>query len=162
MAKVGPPPKVAFQLNKSPRRKPGDSARQRIPPATPSRPLSGTRSNEATVPAKLPSSLRLQRVSLIPIILNSHQSFHESPTSDHPMIRKLSLTEIIEAAVSLDKPEQAVLIAAIIGHNEASAEPSQPPPHHEPVGEWAALSSEGLARAYGDGEPDYSEADLVP
>ena len=78
------------------------------------------------------------------------------------MIRKLSLTEIIEAAVSLDKPEQAVLIAAIIGHNEASAEPSQPLPHHEPVGEWAALSSEGLVRAYGEGEPDYSEADLVP
>ena len=78
------------------------------------------------------------------------------------MIRKLSLTEIIEAAVSLEKPEQAVLIAAIVGHNEASTEPSQPLPHHENIGEWAALSSEGLAQAYGDGEPDYSEADLVP
>jgi hypothetical protein len=78
------------------------------------------------------------------------------------MIRKLSLTEIIEAAVSLEKPEQAVLIAAIVGHNEASTGPSQPPPHHERSGEWASLSSEGLARAYGDSEPDYSEADLVP
>ena len=78
------------------------------------------------------------------------------------MIRKLSLTEIIEAAVSLEKPEQAVLIAAIVGHNEASTAPSQPPPHHGHVGEWASLSSEGLAQAYGDGEPDYSEADLVP
>jgi len=78
------------------------------------------------------------------------------------MIRKLSLTELIEAAVSLEKPEQAVLIAAIAGHNEASTAPSQPPPHHGHAGEWVSLSSEGLAQAYGDGEPDYSEADLVP
>jgi len=78
------------------------------------------------------------------------------------MIRKLSLTEIIEAAVSLEKPEQAVLIAAIVGHNEAGSKHSQPQPYREHSGEWATLSSEGLARAYGDGEPDYSEADLVP
>lgn len=28
--------------------------------------------------------------------------------------------------------------------------------------EWAALGSQGLARAYGDDEPDYTTADLKP
>jgi len=78
------------------------------------------------------------------------------------MIRKLSLTELIEAAVNLDKPEQAMLIAAIVGQNDAGTVPSHSSAHHEYAGEWATLAGEGLARAYGDGEPDYSEADLVP
>ena len=37
------------------------------------------------------------------------------------MIRKLSLTQLIEAASSLDKPEQAILIAAIAGQNSGHA-----------------------------------------
>ena len=71
------------------------------------------------------------------------------------MIRKLSLIELIEAASSLDKPEQAILIAAIAGNSPARS--------HDPLGgEWAALAEESLERAYGDDEPVYSEADLVP
>ena len=71
------------------------------------------------------------------------------------MIRKLSLTELIEAASSLNKPEQAILIAAIAGNPRAR-------PHDQLAGEWAALAEESLERAYGDDEPVYSEADLVP
>jgi len=78
------------------------------------------------------------------------------------MIRKLSLTQLIEAASSLDKPEQAILIAAIAGQNSGHA--GNPPAlfHAQLAGEWAALAEESLERAYGDDEPEYSEADLVP
>jgi hypothetical protein len=71
------------------------------------------------------------------------------------MIRKLSLIELIEAASSLDKPEQAILIAAIAGNSPAWS-------HDQLAGEWATLAEESLERAYGDDEPVYSEADLVP
>jgi hypothetical protein len=71
------------------------------------------------------------------------------------MIQKLSLIELIEAASSLDKPEQAILIAAIAGNPPARS-------HDQLAGEWAALAEESLERAYGDDEPVYSEADLVP
>ena len=78
------------------------------------------------------------------------------------MIEKLSLTQLIEAASSLDKPEQAILIAAIAGQNSGHA--GNPPArfHAQLAGEWAALAEESLERAYGDDEPEYSEADLVP
>ena len=78
------------------------------------------------------------------------------------MIRKLSLTELIEAASSLDRPEQAILIAAIAGQDSGHA--SNPPArsHAQLTGEWAALAEGSLERVYGDDEPVYSEADLMP
>ena len=78
------------------------------------------------------------------------------------MIRKLSLTQLIEAASSLDKPEQAILIAAIAGQD--SGHVGNPPArsHAQLMGEWVALAEDSLERAYGDDEPEYSEADLVP
>ena len=36
------------------------------------------------------------------------------------------------------------------------------PEHDRERAEWAALSSQSLARAYGDDEPDYTLADLRP
>ena len=78
------------------------------------------------------------------------------------MIRKLSLTQLIEAASSLDKPEQAILIAAIAGQNSGHAGNQPARFHAQLAGEWAALAGESLERAYGDDEPEYSEADLVP
>lgn len=77
------------------------------------------------------------------------------------MIRKLSLTELIEAASNLNKPEQAILIAAITG--ERSGHAGNPPArsHAQLAGEWATLAEESLERAYGDDEPVYSDADLV-
>ena len=78
------------------------------------------------------------------------------------MIKKLSLPELIEAASSLDKPEQAILIAAIAGQHSGQA--GNPPAwsHAQLAGEWAALAEQSLERAYGDDEPVYSDADLVP
>ena len=78
------------------------------------------------------------------------------------MIRKLSLTELIEAASSLDRPEQAILIAAIAGQD--SGHVGNPPArsHAQLTGEGAALAEGSLERAYGDDEPVYSEADLMP
>jgi len=78
------------------------------------------------------------------------------------MIQKLSLTELIEAASSLDKPEQAILIAAIAGNHSGDAGNPRARPHDQLAGEWAALAEESLERVYGDDEPVYSEADLVP
>ena len=78
------------------------------------------------------------------------------------MIRKLSLNELIEAATRLDKPEQAILIAAIAGQNTGRVVTPPSRPQTELAGEWAALAEEGLERAYGDDEPVYSDADLVP
>ncbi len=79
-----------------------------------------------------------------------------------PMIKKLSLTEVIEAAASLEKPEQAMLIAALAGPSAHQADAPEATLNHDQASDWAALASEGLARAYGDHEPDYSEADLLP
>ena len=78
------------------------------------------------------------------------------------MIRKLSLTELIEAASSLDKPEQAILIAAIAGHDSGHTGNQPARSHAQLTGAWAVLAEESLERAYGDDEPVYSEADLVP
>ena len=78
------------------------------------------------------------------------------------MIRKLSLTELIEAASSLNKPEQAILIAAIAGNPSGDAGNPPARSHDQLAGEWATLAEESLERAYGDDEPVYSEADLVP
>ena len=78
------------------------------------------------------------------------------------MIRKLSLSELIEAASSLNKPEQAILIAAIAGNPSGDAGNPPARSHDQLAGEWAALAEESLERAYGDDEPVYSEADLVP
>jgi len=50
---------------------------------------------------------------------------------------------------------QAILIAVIAGNPPARF-------HAQLAGEWAALAEESLERAYGDDEPEYSEADLVP
>ncbi len=36
------------------------------------------------------------------------------------------------------------------------------PEHDRERLEWAALGGQGLARAYGDAEPEYSVADLIP
>ena len=77
------------------------------------------------------------------------------------MIQKLSLTELIEAASSLDKPEQAILIAAIAGNHSGDAGNPPTRSHDQLAGEWAALAEESLERAYGDDEPVYSEADVV-
>ena len=78
------------------------------------------------------------------------------------MIKKLSLTELIEAASSLDKPEQAILIAAIAGNHSGDAGNPPARSHGQLAGEWATLAEESLERAYGADEPVYSEADLVP
>ena len=78
------------------------------------------------------------------------------------MIRKLSLTELIEAASSLDKPEQAILIAAIAGQDSGHAGNPPARSHAQLTGEWAALAEDNLERGYGDDEPVYSEADLMP
>ena len=78
------------------------------------------------------------------------------------MIKKLSLNELIEAAASLDNPERAILIAAIAGQCDHQAGDQEALSNNELAKEWAAVASEGLAGAYGDNEPDYSEADLVP
>jgi len=78
------------------------------------------------------------------------------------MIKKLSLTELIEAASSLDKPEQAILIAAISGQPTGHSANSPALSHNGLAGEWAVLAEESLERAYGDDEPVYSDADLVP
>ena len=78
------------------------------------------------------------------------------------MIKKLSLHELIEAAAGLDKPERAILIAAIAGRSDRQADSQEACSNNDLTSEWAALASEGLARAYGDDEPNYSDADLVP
>jgi len=78
------------------------------------------------------------------------------------MIRKLSLAELIEAASSLDKPEQAILIAAIAGQDSGHAGNLPARSHAQLTGAWAVLAEESLERAYGDDEPVYSDADLVP
>ena len=78
------------------------------------------------------------------------------------MIKKLSLPELIEAASSLDKPEQAILIAAIAGQHSGQAGNPPAQSHGQLASEWAALAEQGLERAYGDDEPVYSDADLVP
>jgi hypothetical protein len=78
------------------------------------------------------------------------------------MIRKLSLTELIEAASHLDKPEQAILIAAIAGQHTSHPGNSPAQSHGELASEWAALAGESLEHADADDEPVYSEADLVP
>jgi hypothetical protein len=78
------------------------------------------------------------------------------------MIRKLSLTELIEAASNLDKPEQAILIAAITGEHSGHAGNPPARSRSQLAGEWATLAEESLERAYGDDEPVYSDADLAP
>lgn len=49
-----------------------------------------------------------------------------------------------------DLPEGAPLIVTVLA-----------PPDPERAG-WLNLSARGLARAYGDSEPEYSAADLLP
>jgi len=51
-----------------------------------------------------------------------------------------------------DLPEGAQLIVTVLG---------APPPEQERAG-WLDLSARGLARAYGDSEPEYSVADVLP
>ena len=53
-----------------------------------------------------------------------------------------------------DLPEGARLIVTVL---EAEAAP----PEKERAG-WSDLSARGLARAYGDSEPEYSIADVLP
>lgn len=51
-----------------------------------------------------------------------------------------------------DLPEGAQLIVTMLG---------APTPEQERAG-WIDLSARGLARAYGDSEPEYSVADVLP
>jgi hypothetical protein len=51
-----------------------------------------------------------------------------------------------------DLPAGAELMVTVLG---------SAPGDHERVG-WFALSARGLARAYGDSEPEYSANDLLP
>ena len=51
-----------------------------------------------------------------------------------------------------DLPEGAQLIVTVLG---------APAPEQERAG-WIDLSARGLARAYGDSEPEYSVADVLP
>jgi hypothetical protein len=78
------------------------------------------------------------------------------------MIKRLSLPDLIDAAVNLDKSSQEMLIAAIANARDSAATTPAPAPHTAFAGQWASLAAEGLARAYGDDEPVYTEADIVP
>lgn len=78
------------------------------------------------------------------------------------MIQKLSLNELIEAAVTLDKLSQALLIAAIAGSPAGPPDAGTDQLTATLSAQWAAIAHEGLARAYGDAEPTYSDADLLP
>jgi hypothetical protein len=51
-----------------------------------------------------------------------------------------------------DLPEGAQLLVTVL---------EDAPPESEKAG-WFALSARGLARAYGDSEPEYSLADVLP
>lgn len=81
------------------------------------------------------------------------------------MIRRLTLDELIDAAKKLDSAEQIELIAAL-GKQVATIgrDVSRPAAagHNAAADMWSGLTSEGLSRAYGESEPEYSEKDLVP
>ena len=58
----------------------------------------------------------------------------------------------IRLDVPYDLPEDAQLIVTIL----------EPAPPDSERARWADLSARGLARAYGDSEPEYSMADVLP
>lgn len=72
------------------------------------------------------------------------------------MIRKLSLSEIVEAIRGLDEKDLATLVELLGGE---SGDDASPHVQDEP---WAALAAAGLAKAFGPSEPEYSEKDLIP
>lgn len=81
------------------------------------------------------------------------------------MIRRLTLDELIDAAKNLGSAEQMALVAAlgehvVTGHSDTARLSS--PGRHVATENWSAVASEGLSRAYGLSEPEYSEEDLVP
>ena len=82
------------------------------------------------------------------------------------MIRKLSLQEIVDAAKTLRVAEQAALFEALrkqlATSGVESPRPAAPPASPQLATDWTVLATEGLSRAYGESEPDYSEKDLVP
>jgi|LakMenEpi03Aug12_release.lakeMendotaPanAssembly.Ray.scaffolds.fasta_scaffold77853_4 hypothetical protein len=81
------------------------------------------------------------------------------------MIRSLTLDEVIKAAKSLDSAEQIPLVAAISDQlRSGGCHVSQAPASgvRATADDWTALAIEGLSRAYGDSEPEYSAEDLVP
>jgi ribosomal protein L7/L12 len=74
------------------------------------------------------------------------------------MIRKLSVPEILEAIRTLDAVERAAVIAALENQRGVAANATSVAQEQQ----WAAVAAAGLSRAYGDDEPEYCEADLLP
>lgn len=74
------------------------------------------------------------------------------------MIRRLTLSELIETAKNLQSEEQISLVAAISDQLAASGIEKRPKPNgasHTKEDRWKALAIEGLSRAYGEPEPEY-------
>ncbi|NBT36185.1 MAG: hypothetical protein EBT03_11755 [Betaproteobacteria bacterium] len=70
------------------------------------------------------------------------------------MIRQLTFQEILESASHLPAAEQAALVTEIqrmLDHTRRGS---------ALAATWADVSAEGLARAYGHDEPEYSDRDI--
>jgi hypothetical protein len=81
------------------------------------------------------------------------------------MIRSLTLEELINAAKSLDSREQLALVAAVsdqLRRGGCDVLQTLAPVVQATADDWTNLAIEGLSRAYGDSEPEYSAEDLVP
>jgi len=73
-----------------------------------------------------------------------------------PTIRQLTFQEILESASHLPATEQAALVTEIRRMLEHARRDSTL------AAMWADVGEEGLARAYGHDEPEYSDSDLLP
>jgi hypothetical protein len=82
-----------------------------------------------------------------------------------PMIRRLTLAELIDTAQNLESSEKLALVAAIRerlaqgGDDRASRSALGA---KSPADDWMDAAFESLARSYGQSEPEYSEKDLMP
>jgi len=81
------------------------------------------------------------------------------------MIRRLTLDELIDAAKNLGEAEQIELIAALgkqVATSSGDVARLSSPGHDAVADVWSSVASEGLSRAYGESDPEYSEKDLMP
>ena len=81
------------------------------------------------------------------------------------MIRRLTLDELIDAAKNLGEAEQIELIAALVEQVATSSGDVarlSTPGHDAFADVWSSVASEGLSRAYGESDLEYSEKDLMP
>jgi hypothetical protein len=60
--------------------------------------------------------------------------------------------EIIQLDEPYELPRDAQLLITVLS----------PQTDNQEMTSWAGLAANGLARAYGDNEPEYSSADIVP